>query len=59
MAGDRSSIILTLNAGSSSVKWALFRAGLPPIRISAGKLERIGLRDGILSVTDAATGRSD
>lgn len=59
MAGDRSSIILTLNAGSSSVKWALFQAGLPPIRISAGKLERIGLRDGILSVTDAATGRSD
>lgn len=50
--------VLTLNAGSSSVKWALFRAGSPPVRLAAGKLERIGLPDGILTVTDAATGQS-
>ncbi|MBA3753216.1 MAG: acetate/propionate family kinase [Nitrospira sp.] len=53
-----SSTILTLNAGSSSVKWALFRAGSPPVRLAAGKIERIGLPDGIFSVTDAATGQS-
>lgn len=51
--------VLTLNAGSSSVKWALFRAGSSPVRLAAGKLERIGLPDGILTVTDAATGQSD
>lgn len=51
--------VLTLNAGSSSVKWALFRTGSPPVRLAAGKLERIGLRDGMLTVTDVATGRSD
>ncbi|MEP7150722.1 MAG: acetate/propionate family kinase [Nitrospira sp.] len=51
--------VLTLNAGSSSVKWALFRAGSPPVRLATGKLERIGLPDGILTVTDVATGQSD
>jgi acetate kinase len=51
--------VLTLNAGSSSLKWALFRAGSPPFRLAAGKLERIGLPDGILTVIDMATGRSD
>lgn len=55
---DRAAV-LTLNAGSSSVKWALFRAGSSPVRLAAGKLERIGLPDGILTVTDAATGQSD
>ena len=57
-SNDRAAV-LTLNAGSSSVKWALFRAGSPPVRLAAGKLERIGLPDGILTVTDAATGQSD
>ncbi len=56
-SNDRAAV-LTLNAGSSSVKWALFRAGSPPVRLAAGKLERIGLPDGILTVTDAATGQS-
>lgn len=51
--------VLTLNAGSSSVRWALFRAGSPPVRLATGKLERIGLRDGILTVTDVAAGRTD
>lgn len=59
MAHHDSSIILTLNTGSSSVKWALFQGGSSPVRLAAGKLERIGLQDGILSVTDSATGRSD
>ncbi len=51
--------ILTLNAGSSSVKWALFRADSPPVRLASGKLERIGLPDGIVVVTNAANGESD
>jgi acetate kinase len=59
MAHHDSSIILTLNTGSSSVKWALFQGGSSPVRLAAGKLERIGLQDGILSVTDSTTGRSD
>lgn len=51
--------VLTVNAGSSSVKWALFRAGSPPVRMAAGKIERIGLPDGILSIVDGETGQSD
>ena len=51
--------VLTLNAGSSSVKWALFRAGAQPARLAAGKLERIGLPDGILTAIDAARGQRD
>jgi acetate kinase len=35
--------ILTLNAGSSSLKYALFERGTPPRRVRAGKVERVGL----------------
>ena len=51
--------LLTVNAGSSSVKWALFRVAAPPVRIEAGHIERIGLPDGIVTVTDPATGRQE
>ncbi|MBI4002434.1 MAG: acetate/propionate family kinase [Nitrospira defluvii] len=51
--------VLTLNAGSSSVKWALFRVGSPPVLLASGTIERIGLADGIITVTDAATGHSE
>lgn len=51
------SALLTVNAGSSSVKWALFRVATPPIRTETGHIERIGLPDGIVTVTDPATGR--
>jgi acetate kinase len=47
--------ILTINAGSSSLKFALFRAGKAPWRELAGKFERIGLPGGKLTVTDVAT----
>jgi acetate kinase len=46
------SFILTINAGSSSLKFALFRAGKAPTRELAGKFERIGLPGGKLTVTD-------
>lgn len=51
--------LLTVNAGSSSVKWALFRVAAPPVRIEAGHIERIGLPDGIVTVTDPATRRQE
>ena len=51
--------VLTLNAGSSSVKWALFRVGPNPVRTVVGSIERIGLPDGIVTVTDAETGQSE
>ncbi len=35
--------ILTINAGSSSIKFALFLPGSPLVRAAAGKVERIGL----------------
>jgi acetate kinase len=34
--------ILTINVGSSSIKFALFRAGDPPERLLGGGIERIG-----------------
>jgi acetate kinase len=51
--------ILTVNAGSSSVKWALFRAGSTPARMATGKLERIGLSESSATVTNAVTGEKD
>ena len=58
-AGNGSPAVLTLNAGSSSVKWALFRMDSLPVRAATGKIERIGLRDGIVTVTDVATGHNE
>jgi len=37
--------LLTLNAGSSSIKFAIFAPNGPPTRILSGKIERIGLSD--------------
>ncbi|MCE9632870.1 MAG: acetate/propionate family kinase [Methylophilales bacterium] len=37
--------LLTLNAGSSSIKFAIFAPSTPPTRIISGKIERIGLSD--------------
>ena len=34
--------ILTINAGSSSIRFALFKSGQPAIRALSGKLERVG-----------------
>ena len=42
--------ILTINGGSSSIKFALFEAGEPPHRILAGTIERIGLPEATLRV---------
>jgi acetate kinase len=45
------SIILTVNGGSSSLRFALFRAGAALARIFEGKFERLGMPD---SRVDAA-----
>src|SRR5437016_8516964 len=51
--------ILTINAGSSSLKFALFRAGKEPWLVLAGKFERIGLSKGQLQLTDVAANKRD
>ncbi len=40
--------VLTVNGGSSSIKFALFDAGTPPRRTLAGAVERVGLADAFL-----------
>jgi len=50
--------ILTVNGGSSSIKFALFRRDPSLIRILSGKIERIGLPGTMLSVTEAAGGHT-
>jgi acetate kinase len=46
--------ILALNGGSSSIRFALFRAGATLERCAHGKIERIGLQGTTLSVVDAS-----
>ncbi|MGB5082347.1 MAG: acetate/propionate family kinase [Burkholderiales bacterium] len=44
--------ILTINAGSSSIRFALYEAGEAPRRLLEGKIDRIGLRGTNLIVND-------
>jgi acetate kinase len=44
--------ILTINSGSSSIKFALYRANSSTDRIVSGKLERIGFPDSSLTIKD-------
>ena len=44
--------ILTVNAGSSSVRFAFYRPADPPSRIFHGKVDRIGLSDAYLAFED-------
>jgi acetate kinase len=41
--------ILTINGGSSSIKFALYRAEKLPVRLLHGKIDRIGLKDSTLT----------
>ena len=47
--------ILTINGGSSSIKFDLFEIGDPLRRILAGKIDRIGLPDATLGVKGPVT----
>ena len=51
--------VLTLNAGSSSLKFALFQAGEPLSCALQGKFERIGLPDGEMNFTDTAARKQE
>jgi len=42
--------VLTINAGSSSIRFAIFGAGEPPTRLLQGKMDRIGSGDASLTV---------
>ena len=46
--------ILTINGGSSSIKFALFRAVDSPVQVSRGSIDRIGLPDSEMLTTDSA-----
>jgi acetate kinase len=45
--------VLTINGGSSSVKFALFGLTEPPVRMLSGEVERIGLPGTVLSAKGA------
>jgi acetate kinase len=45
--------ILTVNGGSSSIKFALFRTGLALLRLLSGKIEGVGLPQGSFTVQAA------
>ncbi len=51
--------ILTLNGGSSSIKFALFDSPAPLRRLLSGKVERIGLAGTEMAITDLVTGRTE
>jgi acetate kinase len=46
--------VLTINGGSSSIKFALYQIGAPMERILAGKIDRIGLSGTSLTFSDAS-----
>ena len=50
--------ILTVNGGSSSIRFALFARGEPPLLTLRGKIDRIGKAGATLSFTDTATNES-
>lgn len=54
---DADESVLTINAGSSSLKFALFRLGNPMSRVLEGKFERIALPASTMAVTDLTTDR--
>jgi acetate kinase len=51
--------VLTINSGSSSLRFALFNAVELLLRILSGKFDRIGLPDGRLSFTDPLVNQGD
>jgi hypothetical protein len=51
--------ILTINGGSSSIKFALYQTGKPLKRSLYGKVHRIGLPDTNLAFTDPTENRQD
>lgn len=57
--GTHRSCILTINGGSSSLKFALFAPDDPPVRLLSGRIERIGMPGSRLVVADAERGQKE
>jgi len=53
MADNGAIRVLTINSGSSSLKWSLYRMGQTETRLLSGVLDRIGLRGGQSHIRDA------
>ena len=51
--------ILTINGGSSSIKFAIFSSTSPPKRLFSGRVERIGTPGAMLTVSEGASAESD
>jgi acetate kinase len=51
-AAEHARCVLTVNGGSSSIKFALYRADSPTTRLLAGKIERIGLPKPAITIHD-------
>ena len=51
--------VLTINAGSSSIKFALYKIEEEPTQVFSGKIERIGTKNTKLSFSDAATNQKN
>jgi len=49
-------LILTINSGSSSVKFSLYRLGVAESLVLHGKLDRIGVKGGVFQARDAGGG---
>jgi acetate kinase len=48
-------VILTVNGGSSSIKFALFQDTDPPVLMTRGMIDRIGLPESVMVVNDVLT----
>src|SRR5450432_488203 len=51
--------ILTINAGSSSIKFALYNSEMPLTLLYSGQLERVGSKNSILSYFDGITNKEN
>ena len=54
-AGEPAQHVLTVNGGSSSIKFALYSADSPTTRLLSGKIERIGLPKPTLTIHDGSS----
>ena len=51
--------ILTINGGSSSIKFGLYGPALPSGCVVSGMIERIGIPESVMTITDRVIGRSE
>jgi len=51
--------ILTINAGSSSIRFAIYAAAAPPERLLAGKLDRLAGPQAVLTVSEGMKGSEE